>query len=166
MFAKASRKEFDMVLFWSLDRFSREGVTETLKHLNDLSSYGVEWFSFREEYLRSIGVFRDAVLAILAAVAKQERIRIQERVQAGLSRARAQGKVLGRPKAAVRHERVRELRDRGMSIRAIADFDRRQRDDGSAHPYCPNGIGSSRRTGQRHRDGVPPPLGPPPVSAF
>jgi DNA invertase Pin-like site-specific DNA recombinase len=66
-------------------------------------------------------VFKEAVLAILAAIAKQERIRLSERVQAGLSRARAKGKVLGRPKAAVRVERVLKLRERGMSIRQIAD---------------------------------------------
>jgi DNA invertase Pin-like site-specific DNA recombinase len=121
LFEDASRKEFDLVLFWSLDRFSREGVLETLQHLQRLSSSGVEWFSFREEYLRSVGVFRDAVLAILAAIAKQERIRISERVTAGLSRAKAQGKVLGRPRAAVRPARVLALRDRGLSIRKIAE---------------------------------------------
>jgi DNA invertase Pin-like site-specific DNA recombinase len=120
MFDAASRKDFDLVLFWSLDRFSREGVLETLQHLQRLSSHGVEWFSYREEYLRSVGVFKEAVLAILAAIAKQERIRLSERVQAGLSHARAQGKVLGRPKAAVRPERVLRLRERGLSIRQIA----------------------------------------------
>ncbi len=120
LFEDASRKQFDLVLFWSLDRFSREGVLETLQHLQRLSHNGVEWFSCREEYLRSIGVFRDAVLAILAAIARQERIRLSERVQAGLSRARAQGKVLGRPKAAIRPERVLALRKRGMSLRQIA----------------------------------------------
>ena len=121
MFDAASRKEFDMVLFWSLDRFSREGVLETLQQLQTLTSHGVEWFSYREEYLRSVGVFRDAVLAILAAIAKQERVRISERVQAGLSRAKAQGKTLGRPKGAVRPERVLALRNRGLSIREIAE---------------------------------------------
>jgi DNA invertase Pin-like site-specific DNA recombinase len=119
-FEDASRKKFDMVLFWSLDRFSREGVLETLQHLQRLSSQGIGWFSYREEYLRSVGVFREAVLAILAAIAKQERIRLSERVRAGLNRVRAKGQALGRPKAAVRHERVRELRDRGLSIRNIA----------------------------------------------
>ena len=85
-----------------------------------LTGHGVEWFSYREEYLRSIGPFRDAVLAILAAIAKQERVRLSERVLAGLGRAKAQGKVLGRPKAAVRPERVLALRARGLSLRAIA----------------------------------------------
>ncbi len=120
LFEDASRRQFDLVLFWSLDRFSREGVLETLQHLQRLTAHGVEWFSYQEEYLRSIGVFRDAVLAILAAIARQERIRLSERVQAGLSRARAQGKVLGRPKAAVRAERVLALRKRGLSLRQIA----------------------------------------------
>src|SRR5215813_9849461 len=46
LFADASQRKFDVVLFWSLDRFSREGVLETLQHLQRLSSYGVNWRSF------------------------------------------------------------------------------------------------------------------------
>jgi DNA invertase Pin-like site-specific DNA recombinase len=121
LFDAASRKEFDMVLFWSLDRFSREGVLETMLHLQKLTSYNVDWFSYREAYLRSVGPFRDAVLGILACIAKQERVRLSERVQAGLSRARAQGKVLGRPKAAIRTDRVLELSAKGLSLRDIAE---------------------------------------------
>lgn len=63
LFDDASRKHFDLVLFWSLDRFSREGVLETLQHLQRLTTHGVDWFSYREEFLRSTGPFRDAVLA-------------------------------------------------------------------------------------------------------
>ena len=89
MFEAASRREFDVLLFWSLDRLSREGTVETLNHLQRLTSYGVHWRSFTEQYLDSTGIFREAVIGILAAVAKQERVRISERVQAGLARASA-----------------------------------------------------------------------------
>ena len=41
LFADASQRQFDVVLFWSLDRFSREGVRETLNHLERLDNYGV-----------------------------------------------------------------------------------------------------------------------------
>ena len=87
MFEAASRREFDVLLFWSLDRLSREGVLETLTHLQRLTSYGVAWRSFSEQYLDSTGVFRDAVIGILAAIAKQEKVRISERTKAGLERA-------------------------------------------------------------------------------
>jgi len=66
MFAATSRREFDCVLFWSLDRFSREGVLETLQCLQRLTSYGVAFKSFTEEYLDGTGMFRDAVISILA----------------------------------------------------------------------------------------------------
>ena len=39
LFQDAHRRGFDLVLFWSLDRFSREGTLETLKHLEKLNSY-------------------------------------------------------------------------------------------------------------------------------
>ena len=41
MFKDASQRKFDVLLFWALDRLSREGVLETLQHLNRPTSYGV-----------------------------------------------------------------------------------------------------------------------------
>jgi len=73
-------------------------VTETLNYLKVLDSYGVAWKSFTESYLDSTGMFKEAVIAILAAVAKQEHARLSERVVAALRRAKRKGKQLGRPK--------------------------------------------------------------------
>jgi DNA invertase Pin-like site-specific DNA recombinase len=120
MLAAASRHEFDLVLFWSLDRFSREGVLPTLKHLEQLTSYGVMWKSFTEQYFDSCGIFRDAVISIAATLAKQERLKISERTIAGLQRAKRQGRVGGRPRVVVDREQVRNLRKAGQSLGEIA----------------------------------------------
>ena len=124
MFGAASRREFDVLLFWSLDRLSREGTVETLNHLQRLTGYGVNYRSFTEQYLDSTGIFKEAVIGILAAVAKQERVRLSERTIAGLQRAKAQGRVGGRPKAEDSEPklvaRIGRLRSDGWSIRAIA----------------------------------------------
>jgi len=120
MFAAASRREFDTVLFWSLDRFSREGVYETLQHLQRLTAYGIGYRSFTEQYLDSCGLFKDAVISILATIAKQERVRLSERTVAGLQRARQQGRVGGRPRIVCDREKVAELRRSGLSLGQIA----------------------------------------------
>src|SRR5256712_7632219 len=88
MFEDARLKRFDMVLFWALDRFSREGTLKTLNYLERLDASGVAWKSFTEQYLDSTGMFRDAVVAILATIAKQEHARLSERVVAGLRRGK------------------------------------------------------------------------------
>jgi DNA invertase Pin-like site-specific DNA recombinase len=121
MFEDASRRKFDVVLFWALDRLSREGTLETLQHLNRLSAYGIGFRSFTEAYLDSCGVWKDAIVGILATLAKQERIRLSQRVKAGLDRARAQGKRIGRPGVAVNASQIASLRDQGRSWRQIAD---------------------------------------------
>src|ERR1035438_316420 len=63
LFADAAERRFDLVLFWSLDRFSREGVLETLQHLQRLTSYGVAYRSFTEQYIDSLGPFSDVVIS-------------------------------------------------------------------------------------------------------
>ena len=116
-----NQRKFDLVLFWSLDRFSREGVLPTLQHLNQLESWGVGFKSYTEQYLDSTGIFKDAVISILAVVAKQERVRLSERTKAGLARTKAKGTVLGR-KAVEPNviEEIERLSREGRSERAIA----------------------------------------------
>jgi DNA invertase Pin-like site-specific DNA recombinase len=124
MFADARARKFDLVLFWSLDRLSREGVSATLAHLERLQDAGVEWRSFTEQYLDSCGIFRDAVLSILATIAKQERIRRSERAFAAIARLRRQGTTdhLGRKRKVIgaKLETVRQLHAEGLSLRKIA----------------------------------------------
>ena len=121
MFADASRRKFDSVLLWALDRLSREGVLETLQHLNRMTSYGVGYRSFTEQFFDSCGVFRDAIIAIMATLAKQERVKRSERTKAGLARVRAAGRLLGRPaKLNGQHTtEVARLRAQGLSLRAV-----------------------------------------------
>ena len=120
LFAAASRREFELVLFWSLDRFSREGVFETLQYLQRLTAFGVGYRSFTEQYLDSCGMFRDAVISILAVIAKQERVRLSERTLAGLARAKAQGRVGGRPRLQCDRGKVMKLHAAGNSLGSIA----------------------------------------------
>jgi DNA invertase Pin-like site-specific DNA recombinase len=120
LFRAASRREFALVLFWSLDRFSREGVLETLTYLQTLTRYGVGYRSFTEQYLDSCGMFREAVISILAVIAKQERVRLSERTLAGLARARAQGRVGGRPRAECDAAESVRLKAEGKTVAEIA----------------------------------------------
>lgn len=119
MFAEASRRKFELVLFWSLDRLSREGVLETLQHLNRLTACGVGYKSFTEQYLDSCGIFKDAVIGILAVVAKQERVRLSERTKAGLAIARSKGRQIGRPRLNTQPVDIARLKAQGLSLRAI-----------------------------------------------
>jgi DNA invertase Pin-like site-specific DNA recombinase len=121
MFTDASKRRFDLVLFWALDRLSREGVLETLQHLNRLTSYGVGFRSYTEQFFDSCGVFKDAIIAIMATLAKQERVKRSERTKAGLARVKAAGKTLGRPTKLNGHHtaEVARLRAQGHSLRAI-----------------------------------------------
>jgi DNA invertase Pin-like site-specific DNA recombinase len=117
LFVDAYQRRFDVVLFWSLDRFSREGVTETLNYLQRLTAVGVQFKSFTEQYLDSTGLFREAIIGFLAAIAKQERVRFSERIKAGQARS---SKAPGRPALADEVvAELRRLRGEGLSFKKI-----------------------------------------------
>lgn len=117
----AHERKFDVVLVWALDRFSRQGIGPTLQLLNRLNEYGTPLVSYREEFLRQTDPrIAELLLSVLAWVAKQEHLRISDRTRAGLSRARSEGKVLGRQRIyAFDTDTVRLLRSRGHSWRDI-----------------------------------------------
>ena len=99
MLLDAHQRRFDLAIFWALDRLTRAGVRDAIDILYRLTASGVDFVSFREPYLTSLGPWRDAIVAIVATVANVESTRFGERVRAGLARAKAQGKRLGRPRA-------------------------------------------------------------------
>lgn len=97
MLKDARDRKFEIILVWSLDRFSREGMNCTLNYLSKLEEYNVGLKSLQESWLdtsdKGLG---QLLIAIFSWVARQERERISERTKAGLQRAKASGKILGR----------------------------------------------------------------------
>jgi DNA invertase Pin-like site-specific DNA recombinase len=121
LFADAHLRRFDLVLFWNLDRFSREGALPTLQYLNQLQGWGVGYKSLTEQYLDSVGLFQEAIISILATLAKQERIRLSERTKAGMARRRAEGAQIGPPsKSAAIIAQIQELKATGLTNYAIS----------------------------------------------
>jgi DNA invertase Pin-like site-specific DNA recombinase len=98
LFEDAGKRKFDLVLFWALDRFSREGMVPTIMHLQRLSACGIGFHSYTESHLATDNeLVRNILLALLASLAKVEAQKIGERTKAGMARARAKGKRIGRP---------------------------------------------------------------------
>lgn len=98
LFDDAERRRLDLVVFWSLDRFSREGIRKTIGYLQRLDHLGVRFKSHTEPYLNTDNeLIAHIVLGVTSYYAELEAVRISDRTKAGLARARASGKVIGRP---------------------------------------------------------------------
>jgi DNA invertase Pin-like site-specific DNA recombinase len=97
-------------------------MVPTIGHLQRLASYGVAFHSYTEPMLSTDNeLVRDIVLAVMASLAKVERQKISERTKAGLERARANGKRLGRtPFSALNREKLRMVLDAGESWHAAS----------------------------------------------
>jgi DNA invertase Pin-like site-specific DNA recombinase len=97
-------------------------MASTVADLQRLSSYGVSFHSFTEVHLSTDNeLVRDVLLAVLASLAKLERQKISERTKAGLERARAKGKRLGRaPFSRAAEEKLRTALDTGKNWHRIS----------------------------------------------
>jgi DNA invertase Pin-like site-specific DNA recombinase len=121
MMADASKRKFDLLLFFALDRLTREGTRKTIQYLQLLEDYNVSYKSYSEQYIDSSGIFKDVIIALLSTLAKQERIRISERVKAGLAKSRAMNRIGGRPSLDDdKIRKINKLKTDGMSIMAIS----------------------------------------------
>jgi putative DNA-invertase from lambdoid prophage Rac len=109
VFDAARHRRFDILAIWSLDRLTREGPLATLLYIHRLNALGVKVYSHQEPYLDPKLPFYESIIALLADIAKWERDRRSERTKAGLRRALAEGKTLGRPRGS-RDRRKRMVR--------------------------------------------------------
>src|SRR5207253_1707585 len=110
------RRKVDAVLVARFDRFARS-TKHLVLALEEFSGLGVDFISLNESIDTSTAMGR-MVFTVIAAVAELERSIIQERVQAGVDRARRQGKRFGRPTVIVDREKVAAMKATGRSIKA------------------------------------------------
>jgi DNA invertase Pin-like site-specific DNA recombinase len=114
-----ARRDFDMVAAWSVDRLGRS-LQDLVTFLGELHGKHVDLYLHQQGLDTSTPAGR-AMFQMLGVFAEFERAMIRERVNAGLARAKAQGKRLGRPPIApMIADRVRRARDKGLSVRKIA----------------------------------------------
>jgi len=98
MFEAAEDREFDVLVFWSLDRFSREGIRKTISYLQQLDALGVSFRSYTEPYLNTDHeLVSNILLSVLSYFAEYEAQKISRRTKAGIERARGEGEQIGRP---------------------------------------------------------------------
>jgi DNA invertase Pin-like site-specific DNA recombinase len=122
LFDDAAKRKFDCVLFWALDRFSREGMAQAIVHLQRLTSYGVTFHSYTEPHLATDNeLVRNILLALLSSLAKVEAQKISERTKAGMARAKAKGVKVGRPKLGIElRQKIAQRAAKGETPYAIA----------------------------------------------
>jgi len=97
IFDRACRREFSGILVAKLDRWARS-LQELLYDLSILSQHKVKFQALKENIILDDNPRNMLMIQLLGAFAEFEREMIRERTMAGLARARAEGKTLGRPR--------------------------------------------------------------------
>ncbi len=115
----ATRREFDILLVWSVDRLSRS-LQDLIVTLSELHAVGCDLFMLRQNVDTTTPAGR-AMFQMLGIFAEFERGMIRERVVAGMNRARAQGKHLGRPAIGADTDKaIRRALGEGLGILKVA----------------------------------------------
>ncbi len=116
----ATRRRFDMVMCWSIDRLGRS-LQHLVEILNELQALKIDLF-FQQQGMDTSTPSGRMIFSVFGAIGEFERNLIRERVIAGQQRAKAQGKKLGRPSKMNdgMKNAVVLLREKGLGIKAIA----------------------------------------------
>jgi DNA invertase Pin-like site-specific DNA recombinase len=120
LFRMVQRKEADVVMAWSIDRLGRS-IQHMVAFMTEVQTVGVDLYIHQQSINTATPAGR-MVFGIFSALGEYERELIRERINAGLARAKAQGKKLGRPSNVNPSviTSVRLLREKGHSIHTIA----------------------------------------------
>lgn len=115
----AARREFDVVAAWSVDRLGRS-LQDLVGFLDELHSLRVDLY-LHQQGIDTTTPTGKAMFQMCGVFAEFERAMIRERINAGLARAKANGKRLGRPSVGARvEEAIRAARADGKGKRKIA----------------------------------------------
>ncbi|MBL6948321.1 MAG: recombinase family protein [Rhodospirillales bacterium] len=115
----ATRGEFDLVASWSVDRLGRS-LQDLIGFLSELHGVGCDLY-LHQQGIDTTTPAGKMMFQMCGVFAEFERSMIQERVKAGLERARANGKTLGRPSTSDQtRKRVLKAKGKGLSLRKIA----------------------------------------------
>ncbi len=114
----AKRRRFNIVAVWKFDRFARS-VRHLVNSLYEFKELNIDFISLTEGVDTSTSTGR-AMFGIIGVMAELERDLIRERVQAGMKRAKARGKAIGRPKAYLDVDEVKRLIEKGHNVSQIS----------------------------------------------
>ncbi len=135
MLKDATRRHFDVLMAWSVDRLGRS-LQDLVVTLADLQSAGIDLY-LRQQAIDTTSPSGRALFQMLGVFAEFERAMIRERVQAGIDRARSAGTRLGRPKLGAQlAEAIRTSLANGVSIRRAAQTAWRRGWDRAAAEGC------------------------------
>lgn len=119
LLAAARQRRIDVVLVWRYDRFARS--TQALVHaLNEFHRLGVDFISYQEN-IDTTTPQGELIFTVMASLAQFESALISERVNAGMARAKAQGKRISRaPIAEEIQARMAALYAAGISLHQLS----------------------------------------------
>jgi DNA invertase Pin-like site-specific DNA recombinase len=114
----ATKRQFDVVMAWSVDRLGRS-LPDLVTFLSELHSLRIDLY-LHQQGVDTTTPAGKALFQMMGVFAEFERSMIQERVRAGLARARSEGKRLGRPPTSPETEQAIREALKQSSVRKVA----------------------------------------------